>query len=106
MAKTGYINVRVDQEVKIKAEEILEELGINASTAIDMYLKQIILKDGLPFEVVKPKHDFLSRQAELTEAVKQYGVKTISGQIKKIIGIYANGDIDFDVALYAIRLCV
>lgn len=51
MAKTAYVNVRVDEAVKDSAEKILNELGLSISTAIDIYLNQIILKDGIPFAV-------------------------------------------------------
>ena len=44
----------VDRETKEQAEAILNQLGINMSNAIDMYLKQIILHRGLPFSVTLP----------------------------------------------------
>lgn len=43
MAKTGTLNLRVDDSVKSAADDILKRLGIPMSTAIDMFLNQIIL---------------------------------------------------------------
>lgn len=55
MAKTATLNLRVDPEVKEKAENILSQLGIPMATAIDMYLKQISMVGGIPFSLVLPK---------------------------------------------------
>ena len=55
MEKTGTLNLRVNPDVKKRAEEILSQLGIPMSTAIDIYLKQISLTGGIPFAVTLPK---------------------------------------------------
>ena len=52
---TSAINVQVNKEDKEQATVILNELGLNMSTAINMFLKQIIKTDGLPFEVTNKK---------------------------------------------------
>lgn len=46
------INVNVDSEVKQEAANILNQLGLNMSTAINMFLVQVIQKRGIPFEIV------------------------------------------------------
>ena len=51
MEKTVTLNLRVNPVVKQNAEEILKQLGISMSTAVDMYLRQINLKGGIPFPV-------------------------------------------------------
>lgn len=55
MEKSKTLNLRVNPEVKKKAEEVLAQLGIPMSTAIDIYLKQISLTGGIPFAVTLPK---------------------------------------------------
>ena len=52
---TSAINVNVDTKVKEEATAILKDLGLNMSTAINMFLVQIIKKDGIPFEIRNPK---------------------------------------------------
>ena len=49
--KTANVLARVEPEVKAKAEEILEKLGIPVSTAINMLYKQIIITQSLPFKL-------------------------------------------------------
>lgn len=55
MEKTATLNLRVNPAVKEKAENVLAQLGIPMSIAIDMYLNQISLVGGIPFSVVLPK---------------------------------------------------
>jgi DNA-damage-inducible protein J len=54
MAKTETIQTRVDPVVKKKAQEILSKLNITMSEAISMYLSQITLHQGIPFELKIP----------------------------------------------------
>lgn len=51
MAKDANLSIRVDKEVKEQAEEVLKRLGIPMSSAINIFLNQIILRQGLPFDV-------------------------------------------------------
>lgn len=55
MEKSATLNLRVNPNVKQRAEEVLSKLGIPMSTAIDMYLNQISLTGGIPFSVTLPK---------------------------------------------------
>ena len=56
MAKSANLYARIEPEVKEQAEAILGALGIPASSAINMFYKQIILQNGIPFEVKLPDH--------------------------------------------------
>lgn len=47
--KSSNVAVRVEPEIKERAESILSSLGISASSAINMFYRQIILWNGLPF---------------------------------------------------------
>lgn len=54
MSKTATITTRVEPELKENAEKILKQLGINTTQAINIFLKQVELKKGLPFDVQLP----------------------------------------------------
>ena len=56
MAKSANLYARIEPDLKEQAENILTALGIPASNAITMFYKQIILQNGLPFEVKLPEH--------------------------------------------------
>ena len=45
------LNIRTDAEVKAAAEQLFEALGLNMSTAVNIFLRQAIRQGGLPFEV-------------------------------------------------------
>ena len=49
--KTSAINIQVDSDVKKDATLVLTELGLSMSSAINLFLKQVVKKNGLPFEV-------------------------------------------------------
>ena len=54
MAKTAIIQSRVDPVIKNKALIILKKLNISMSEAISLYLAQITLHNGIPFEIKIP----------------------------------------------------
>ena len=49
------LNIRTPKEVKVKAEAIFDELGISTTTAFNIFLKQVIRTNGIPFELVLDK---------------------------------------------------
>ena len=54
MAKTATIQTRVDPKIKQNAQMILKTLNISMSEAISMFLSQITLHKGIPFEIKIP----------------------------------------------------
>jgi len=69
---TTALNVNVDAKTKEEATTILKSLGLNMSTAINMFLAQIVKRDGIPFEVVNPKpsKDMIEALNEAKEIIK------------------------------------
>lgn len=51
MEKSSTLNLRINPELKSDAEGVLTRLGIPMSTAIDMFLNQVVLTGGIPFPV-------------------------------------------------------
>ena len=56
MAKTTSIFARVEPEIKEQAEMVLNKLGIPMSSAVNIFLRQVVIQNGLPFDV-KIRHD-------------------------------------------------
>ncbi len=52
---TSVVQVRVDTALKEQAAKIFEDLGIDLSTAIRMFLKRSVLDNGIPFSMTRPK---------------------------------------------------
>ena len=52
--RTANVFTRVDPETKEQAEAILNQLGIPMSSAIGMFLKQVVMQRGIPFDIKIP----------------------------------------------------
>ena len=51
MAATINLNIRTDKDIKDAAEQIFNELGISMTTAVNMFLRQAVRSNGIPFEL-------------------------------------------------------
>ncbi len=60
MARTSSVFARVEPEIKEQAEHVLEQLGIPMSNAIGLFLRQVVLQRGIPFDVKLPQNKPLS----------------------------------------------
>ncbi len=58
--------IRIDEATKKQAMELLEGLGLNLSDAINMFLRQVVLHNGIPFDVKYPKF-----KPEVMEAMEE-----------------------------------
>ena len=54
MPKSAMIRARVAPELKDRAEAVLEQLGLSATTAITLFYRQIVQQRGLPFDLRVP----------------------------------------------------
>lgn len=66
MSKTSSIHIRVEPKIKERVEKILESLGMTSAEAINIYLRQIIINSGIPFEIKNPKFN-----EEMENAIKE-----------------------------------
>jgi DNA-damage-inducible protein J len=58
MAKTETLHIRVNPAIKSGVEATLNTLGLSTTEAINIFLHQIILVGGLPFEVKRPQYNY------------------------------------------------
>lgn len=101
MARTSNVFTRVEPEIKEQAEQVLEQLGISMSNAVGMFLRQVVLQRGIPFEVKLPKEEPIA-YASLTKeqfdkemekglddikAGRVYSADDIEAEMKKDFGI-------------------
>jgi len=78
MATTN-INVRVDSALKQEAEALFNDLGLNMSSAINMFLRSAVNYDGIPFELKRQ-----TPNAETKAALDEYEeMKKHPGQYKR-----------------------
>lgn len=55
MEKNATLNLRVNPEKKKQVEAILDKLGLSMSAAIELYWNQIIMSNGIPFNLSIPQ---------------------------------------------------
>lgn len=75
------INVRVDSELKKAAEELFDDIGLNMSSAITLFLKNAVNYEGIPFEIRR-----LTPNAVTKAALAEYD------EMKKNPGVYKRYD--------------
>ena len=68
MAKTS-TNISIDAEIKAQAQELFADVGLDLSTAINMFLRQSIRENAIPFTISRevPNSDTLAAINELSE---------------------------------------
>ncbi len=70
---TTAISVQIDKKDKEEVTKILDKLGVTMSGLINMTIKQVIMKEGIPFEVTIPKEpDDLSKYFTKEELENTY----------------------------------
>ncbi|WP_338822970.1 type II toxin-antitoxin system RelB/DinJ family antitoxin [Mycoplasmopsis felifaucium] len=77
MSRTSNIYIRVEPNIKEQAEAVLEKLGIPMSNAVSIFLRQVIMQNGIPFDVKIPENKIvnystLSSEEFNTEMIKAH----------------------------------
>lgn len=54
MAKTATIRARIEPRLKYEVEKLFKEMGLTTTEAINLFYRQVKLRNGLPFNVVIP----------------------------------------------------
>ncbi len=99
MARTATVFARVEPEVKKQAEIVLERLGIPMSNAVDMFLRQVVIQRGIPFEMKLPANrplilDELSKEQldeELEKGIEDieqgrvYSAEEVESELRKMV---------------------
>jgi DNA-damage-inducible protein J len=67
MPRTSILNLRIEPEVKASAEELFGSFGLTVTDAVNVFLRQSIMRGGFPFEVVRHKPN-AATQAAIAEA--------------------------------------
>ena len=63
------INIRMEDELKARAEALFDDLGMNMSTAFTIFVKQALRQNGIPFEITAEPFYSEANQARLLKAV-------------------------------------
>ncbi|MCD7959639.1 MAG: type II toxin-antitoxin system RelB/DinJ family antitoxin [Ruminococcus sp.] len=83
MARTSNVFARVEPEVKEQAEMVLNQLGIPMSNAVGMFLRQVVIQRGIPFEMKLPAN----KPLDMSQMIKEQ----FDAEIQKGIADIENG---------------
>lgn len=79
MAKsnTSNISIRMDSDLKAAAEELYEELGMNLSTAFNIFVRQSLRERRIPFKITEgtPNKETVYAMLEAEKIAKNPNVK-------------------------------
>ncbi len=80
---TSLLQVRVDDSLKDQAARVFDNLGIDISTAVRMFLKRAVMDNGIPFRMTLPKEPFSAERGyramqEISESAQRNGVSDLS----------------------------
>ncbi len=72
MANTINVNIRLDEDLKKQTEKLLADMGLNMTTAVNIFLRQVLRTGGIPFEITTRKDDFYNpaNQTRLRNSIK------------------------------------
>ena len=93
---TVNISVKLDEETKKEAQKLFKDLGLNLSTAINIFLKQAVREKGIPFYISSlPENSELSQALEEAKKIKKNPSNYKSYNTPKEIFVDVLGE-DFD----------
>ena len=80
---TSLLQVRVEDTLKEQAAEVFDNLGIDTSTAVRMFLKRCVMENGIPFRMTLPKEPYNAERGyramvEISEGAKRNGVSDMT----------------------------
>ena len=84
MAKNTNINVRTTVDVKKRAEVILNDLGLNLSSAVNLFLKQVINYRGIPFDLRLPNKATMKAMDDVDNRRDLESADTVEEMFEKI----------------------
>jgi DNA-damage-inducible protein J len=95
-SETTNINIRMEKALKEQAENLLSELGMNMTTAFNIFLRQTVRERAIPFQisaVVPTRKTLLAEGRELMKSIQEDSVKNGTD-------IMTMDEIDAEVAAY------
>jgi DNA-damage-inducible protein J len=69
------INIRMDEDLKKEAESLFSELGLNMTTAVNIFVRQSLRQGGIPFEITTQTDPFYNSAnvKRIKDSIKQMG---------------------------------
>lgn len=89
--KDSTVSARVESDVKVQAEEILQQIGIPVSVVINSLYRQIIYRKGVPFSLTIPSAPKAASEltdAELDEMLEHSYQQSLAGEGRPLADVF------------------
>ena len=101
MQRTSNVFARIEPEIKEQAEQVLSQLGIPMSNAIGLFLRQVIMQNGIPFEMKLPAKKPVAigtiSAAELNRELEKGYADVDANKLHNLDDVIAEMDRDYGV---------
>lgn len=67
MSRSAVLNIRIEPEVKAESEELFGSFGLTVTDAVNVFLRQSLMRGGFPFEIIRCVPNAITKAA-ITEA--------------------------------------
>ena len=101
MPRTSNVFARVEPELKEQAESVLGQLGIPMSNAIGLFLRQVVLQRGIPFEMKLPQNRPVAlgslSEAEFNAEIEKGFADMTAGRMRPAEDVFADLKRDYGI---------
>jgi DNA-damage-inducible protein J len=74
MVETTNLNIRIDRKLKSEADYILGRMGMNLSTAVNVFIRQVVQEQAIPFRIQVTEDEILSRAKTALKEMQAHSV--------------------------------
>ena len=71
MAEVTNLNIKIDRNLKLKADRLFSEMGMNLTTAVNVFVRQAVLERAIPFKIYRGKSALATTSIEQRRAAMQ-----------------------------------
>ena len=84
------VNIKMEENVRDEAREIIKKMGLDLTTAINMFLLTVIREQAIPFPITAQNYNFLKEnfQKEMWKAIDKSEEDILNGKTKDINTAY------------------
>jgi DNA-damage-inducible protein J len=101
MSRTSNVFARIEPEIKEQAEGVLNRLGIPMSNAIGLFLRQVVMQRGIPFEMKLPQRKPVAveslSEAEFNAEIEKGFADMAAGRMRPAADVFADLKRDYGI---------
>ena len=71
MAEVTNLNIKIDRDLKLKADRLFNEMGMNLTTAVNVFVRQAVLERAIPFKIYRGESKGTTANIEERRAAMQ-----------------------------------